>query len=327
MTDSTPRLSLPYIQPAQAQKHVTHNEALKVLDAVTQLAVQSSTLTVAPATPAAGDCHLVGAGAGGIWAGLDGQIAVFDGLSWSYVIPRQGWRADVAADGRALRFNGSAWVDAVVLQNLDSLGIATTADSTNRLAVASDAVLLTHQGAGHQLKINKFSPGDTASLLFQTNWSGRAEFGTTGSDDFAIKVSADGNTYHEAIRVEGGSGAVRVPSGQHYFREAQIANDGVHSFDIPWSDPARILLWLSADVGGHFALLSITGTLSGAGNFTTLFAQPSAMVSYYTGPLSGTTGATGGINLSIDTASGAPRLYIENRLGASHLFTLSTIGR
>ena len=28
----TPKLSLPYILPGQAQKHVTHNEALSILD-------------------------------------------------------------------------------------------------------------------------------------------------------------------------------------------------------------------------------------------------------------------------------------------------------
>ncbi len=32
MSDNSPRLDLPDIQAAQAQKHVTHNEALRVLD-------------------------------------------------------------------------------------------------------------------------------------------------------------------------------------------------------------------------------------------------------------------------------------------------------
>ena len=31
--DSTPNLQLPYLMAAQAQKHVTHNEALRALDA------------------------------------------------------------------------------------------------------------------------------------------------------------------------------------------------------------------------------------------------------------------------------------------------------
>ena len=40
MTD-TPRLALPAIEAAQAQKHVTHNEALVLLDALTHLAAET----------------------------------------------------------------------------------------------------------------------------------------------------------------------------------------------------------------------------------------------------------------------------------------------
>ena len=49
MSEQSPVLSMPYIQPAQAQKHVTHNEALRILDAVTQLSVISTELDAPPA--------------------------------------------------------------------------------------------------------------------------------------------------------------------------------------------------------------------------------------------------------------------------------------
>ncbi|WP_371068358.1 DUF2793 domain-containing protein, partial [Salmonella enterica] len=42
------------ILPAQAQKHVTHNEALRILDIIVQLAVLDRTRSAAPATPAEG---------------------------------------------------------------------------------------------------------------------------------------------------------------------------------------------------------------------------------------------------------------------------------
>jgi hypothetical protein len=84
--------------------------------------------------------------------------------------------------------------------------VATDADATNRLAVASDAALFTHAGAGHQIKVNKATAPDTASLLFQTGWSGRAELGTTGSDDLAIKVSADGTAWTTALSVAPATG-------------------------------------------------------------------------------------------------------------------------
>lgn len=37
MPDTTARLGLPIMAPAQAQKHVTHNEALLLLDGSTKL--------------------------------------------------------------------------------------------------------------------------------------------------------------------------------------------------------------------------------------------------------------------------------------------------
>ena len=86
----------------------------------------------------------------------------------------------------------------------------------NRLAVASEASLFTHQGSGHQIKINKSAASNTASMLFQTNWQGRAEIGTVGSDDFSFKVSADGATFHSALELEASSGAARFPSGQTF---------------------------------------------------------------------------------------------------------------
>ena len=45
MADISPHLLLPYILAAQAQKHVTHNEAIRLLDAVVQLSVLDRDLT------------------------------------------------------------------------------------------------------------------------------------------------------------------------------------------------------------------------------------------------------------------------------------------
>ena len=51
MTESSPRLALPYLQPSQAQKHVTHNEALLRLDAIVQLALEAMGAEVPPMEP------------------------------------------------------------------------------------------------------------------------------------------------------------------------------------------------------------------------------------------------------------------------------------
>lgn len=209
MSDETSALlGLPYIQAAQAQKHVTHNEALRALDVIVQAAVTDRTRAVPPGSPTEGDRHLVASGASGDWAGQDGALALFQNGVWLFHMPKAGWRVHVLDEGQDVTFDGSGWGGA---DQTDQLGINTAADATNRLSVAADATLLSHDGAGHQIKINKAASGDTASLLFQTGWSGRAEMGTAGTDGFAIKVSPDGATWNTALEFDPNTG---ISSGQ-----------------------------------------------------------------------------------------------------------------
>src|SRR5207237_9871608 len=87
---NTPRLALPAIEAAQAQKHVTHNEALTLIDALTQLAVESRTLTAPPGTPADGSCYIPAPAATGAWSRWGGQIALFSGGGWVRISPLSG---------------------------------------------------------------------------------------------------------------------------------------------------------------------------------------------------------------------------------------------
>ena len=209
MTDTSPILAMPYIQPSQAQKHVTHNEALSLLDVIVQLAVESAVLATPPATAVEGDRYIVAANGQAAWAGHDHRIATFVSGAWMFTAPKAGWVAQVVESGAEVVFDGTVWA-ARSLSNLPGVGIGASYDGYNRLVVSSDAVLLNNAGAGHQLKINKASAGDTASLLFQTGYGGRAEMGTAGTDDFSLKVSADGSSWTEALRVDAASGRVTV---------------------------------------------------------------------------------------------------------------------
>lgn len=226
MSSQSPILSLPYIQPAQAQKHVTHNEALRQLDTLVQLAVVDATLTVPPVSPPPEARYIVGTGATGDWAGQDNAVALFADGAWVFYTPVAGWRADVLSTSGTMRFDGTTWSSIAqgVLQNVDLVGVNTTADATNRLSVSADATLLTHDGAGHQLKLNKSTVTDTASLLFQTGFSGRAEMGLAGGDDFSIKVSPDGATFLDAVVVDAQTGQVMFPNGGPDFRERLTAH-------------------------------------------------------------------------------------------------------
>jgi hypothetical protein len=213
---NTPNLALPYIEAAQAQKHVTHNEAIRTLDALVFLTVLDRDLAAPPGSPADGARYLIAASPTGAWTGHATHIAVFQDGAWAIHIPKEGWVAWIADENVLLGFDGSDWGGITSgsgpLQNVPLLGVNTTADATNKLAVASAATLFNIVGNGHQLKINKAAAADTGSLLYQTAFSGRAEMGLAGDDDFRIKVSSNGTTWQDAIVIARATGAVSLPN-------------------------------------------------------------------------------------------------------------------
>jgi hypothetical protein len=213
MSDSTVNLQMPYILPSQAQKHVTHNEALQRLDAVTQLVIVAQ-IAAPPASPVEGACYAVAAAATGGWAGKSGQIAFRQDGAWIFITPREGWQAWFLAPSQLAIFVSGAWtplsLPAPHELGLDRLGINATADDTNRLALASPASLFNNAGNGHQLKVNKSASADTASLMFQSGWQGHAEMGLAGDNDFSVKVSADGSSWKTALRISA-DGAIATP--------------------------------------------------------------------------------------------------------------------
>ena len=208
---NSPLLALPYLAASQAQKHVTLNEALSILDGLLHLAVITRSLATPPTAPADGDRYLIAASPTAAWAGHAGKIALRVAGAWRFLTPQTGWRIWISNETVLLVYNGTAWIAPPApssLQNLSLLGVNATADTTNKFAVSSSAVLFNNVGAGVQFKINKAAAADTASLLFQTGFSGRAEIGITGDDDLHFKVSATGSSFKESLIVAAGSGLV-----------------------------------------------------------------------------------------------------------------------
>jgi hypothetical protein len=239
--DTTARLGLPYLLPNQAQKHVTLNEALGRLDILVQQTVISSQTAVQPATPEEGDTYILPASPSGAdWSlAAEGDIAAFADGVWLFLTPQPGWRAYDLELVIVLERTGAGWGTPVAAQ----LGVNTSADATNRLAVKSDAVLLSHDdvtpGSGDlRTLLNKATAGGTASLILQTGFSGRAEFGLTGTDDVRLRVSADGTAWLDAIEVDRVTGRVCLPqtptwtvlsAARSYFvrTDGDEANDGL----------------------------------------------------------------------------------------------------
>lgn len=155
--EESANLDLPYIMPSQAQKHVTHNEALARLDAIVQLGVLDRHLTVPPGSPADGDRYIVAAAATGAWTGWDLSVASWYAGAWLRLVPREGWLCWVADEDNILFWNGAAW-QPLIAANLGA--VAKAGDSmTGALSVAVttgfnfEAVT---DGAGNPLRGTKY---------------------------------------------------------------------------------------------------------------------------------------------------------------------------
>ena len=211
---TTNNLAITKLEQSQAQKDVTVNEALIKIDALINTAIIDKDLATPPGSPREGDLYIVAAGATGDWSGEEGKLAHYNNSSWNFITPNEGALFWIADEDQLYVYDGSFWANYLDQpQNISLLGVKATADSTNRLAVSSPAILFDAEIDDIQVKLNKEAVNDTASFLFQTNFSGRAEIGLTGDDDFHVKVSPNGSTWHEAVVIDKNSAGIHIKQG------------------------------------------------------------------------------------------------------------------
>ena len=134
--ENTGRFDLPLIMPSQAQKHVTHNEALTLLDGLVHLVIKTFGENSPPANAAIDDAFVVGASPTGAWFGEGGNIAFNTDAGWRFSAPIRGITALSSATGKMVIFDQGIWKplgDALDIAALPMLGVNTTADMANRL--------------------------------------------------------------------------------------------------------------------------------------------------------------------------------------------------
>ncbi len=139
MSESSARHQLPYLVIAQAQKELTHNEALAKIDALLHPVVQSRLASPPVVTPAdTGKCWVIDVGSTGEWQNKVDQIAGWVGGSWRYLVPVPGMRVRNMALGADIIWNGSQWIAAPAITDPQS---GSTIDTEARAAIAA---LLSH---------------------------------------------------------------------------------------------------------------------------------------------------------------------------------------
>ena len=109
---TTTRLGLPLLAAGQAQKEITHNEALQVLDVAVAASVEEPARASPPASPVEGNCYIISDTPSGAWAGHARQIACYSMGGWRYSLPVEG----------QLVFVRSSQVFAVYRQNVWDVG-------------------------------------------------------------------------------------------------------------------------------------------------------------------------------------------------------------
>ena len=173
----TPSLGLPYIAPQQAQKHVTVNEAVRMLDALVQITVLDRDLAAPPPSPTAGDRYIPGSGASGAWSGQDNMLAAYQDGAWAFYPPSAGWLAWVADEDRLYVYDGAGWVQPA------SGDVVLDGDSDTKIRAPQGDVIAFEFGgvelgrlAGGGLNLGGAStPDDGACLQLEKSIGGRLQ--------------------------------------------------------------------------------------------------------------------------------------------------------
>lgn len=174
----TVQFGLPLVQAAQAQKHVTVNEALARLDCAAQMRLQSVSVSTPPVAPFDGTAYGVPVGSVNAWEGKAGMVAVASNGGWVYFTPQKGWCAWIVESGTSAVYDGAQWRN-------DALAISSGGAATLHRIVEIDHIV----NAGATSQTANIIPngsqvvGVTGRVLQQITGAGLTgwELGVSGS--------------------------------------------------------------------------------------------------------------------------------------------------
>lgn len=106
--ERTDRYALPLLQAGQAQKELTHNEAIVLLDMLT-MAAAAGVANAPPVAPAPGDCWIIGTAPTGEWAAAAQMLALWTQNGWRFVLPREGMRVWISGENCTALWRDGTW--------------------------------------------------------------------------------------------------------------------------------------------------------------------------------------------------------------------------
>lgn len=220
MADTTTNLLLPFILAAQAQKHVTHNEALRLLDGLIQLSVLDRNLATPPGSPAEGARYIVASGATGAWSGWTGDIALRSDGAWVRLPARTGWVVWVQDESRVVVRIGSVWTpldEAMgLLAQAGSVDVALGAlGGTTGMAVLEQTL----SGLSGASVTSTIEIPDRAIVL---GVSTRTVTTITGATSYDCGISGETGKFGGTLGVTAGSTNVGVIGPQAFYADTPI---------------------------------------------------------------------------------------------------------
>jgi hypothetical protein len=203
---TTANLALPEISASQSQKHVTHNQALRYLDALVQLSVIDDTLTAPPGGESNGDRYIPLATATGAWAGQEGKIAAYQDDAWYFYTPQEGWICWVSDTSKALIYTGSSWVPYLGMVGANG----------GRFSPVNLVESVTMSGASTNSTINIPNGSWVAGVSMRVTTT------ITGPTDFAVGISGETSKFGSSLGVSAGSTNFGITGGQAYYSDTPV---------------------------------------------------------------------------------------------------------
>ena len=130
----TPRLTLPLLAAGQAQKEITHNEALALIDGLLCPVAEAAGIDSPSPAPAAGQAWIVGPAPVGEWTGRAHQLAIATAGGWRFAEMPVGATVLIRASGALWRRTADGWT---APQPVAPIVGGTTIDSECRAAVSA----------------------------------------------------------------------------------------------------------------------------------------------------------------------------------------------
>ncbi|PIB91178.1 DUF2793 domain-containing protein [Caulobacter sp. FWC2] len=214
-SDITPRLGLPYVVAAQAQKHIPINESLARLDGLVQLAVESCSVSAQPAGPQNGGVWILPSGAtGAAWASQPaGVLMRFEAGAWEALAPAEGVLAWVKDENQMVAFDGAVWTP--LSATFRSLTAAASPGLANtRLEILEQEVTLSGASTATSIAI----PNRAIVLAVST----RTTAAITGAASYNCGVSGEASKFGGALGVAKNSSNIGVVGPTAYYADTPV---------------------------------------------------------------------------------------------------------